>query len=104
MRRSNCVFVIAMFWVSLFVASFASAQTPSSVLLILEKGDSMLAIVDPTTLKIVGHVPAGPDPHEVVASPDGKFAYITNYGGDGRGALHTISVVDLRTQKALPAV
>lgn len=92
-------------WVGLspFGVTLASAQTPSPALLVLEKSDSMLAIVDPTTLKIVGRVPAGPDPHEVVASPDGKFAYITNYGG-GRSAFHTISVVDLVAQKALPPV
>jgi YVTN family beta-propeller protein len=92
-------------WLGLspFVMTPVSAQTPSPALLVLEKSDSVLAIVDPATLKIVGRVAAGPDPHEVVASPDGKFAYITNYGG-GRSAFHTISVVDLSAQKALPAV
>src|SRR5947208_4682192 len=75
-------------------SSWAGAQTPTAALLILEKSDSMLAIVDPATLRVTGRVAAGPDPHETVASPDGKFAYITNYGG-GRSALHTISVVDL---------
>jgi DNA-binding beta-propeller fold protein YncE len=46
-------------------------------------------------------MPSGPDPHEVVASPDGKFAYISNYGG---GAYNTITVVDLILQKTLHAV
>jgi DNA-binding beta-propeller fold protein YncE len=41
-------------------------------------------------------MPSGPDPHEVVASPDGKTAYISNYGG---GAYNTITVVDLIAQK-----
>ena len=103
---NNKKFVHAL-WMSTalaFLAEATLAQTPSPALLVLEKSDSMLAIVDPATLKIAGRVPAGPDPHEVVASPDGRFAYITNYGGGGRGALHTISVVDLATQKALPAV
>src|ERR1043166_8532906 len=100
---NNKKFVHAL-WMSTalaFLAEATLAQTPSPALLVLEKSDSMLAIVDPATLKIAGRVPAGPDPHEVVASPDGRFAYITNYGGGGRGALHTISVVDLTTQKAL---
>jgi DNA-binding beta-propeller fold protein YncE len=48
-------------------------------------------------------VAAGPDPHEVEASPDGKLAYISNYGGSD-SPLHTISVVDLDTQKALPPI
>ena len=78
----------------------AAAQTPSPALLVLEKSDNTLAIVDPATLKIVGRVSAGPDPHEVESSPDGKLAYISNYGGSD-SALHTISVLDIVAQKAL---
>ena len=84
--------------------SDAAAQNTSPALLILEKSDTQLAIADPATLKIVARVPSGPDPHEVIASPHGKFAYITNYGGGGHGAYHTISVVDLAARKALPPI
>jgi DNA-binding beta-propeller fold protein YncE len=65
-------------------------------LLVLSKGDLTLSIVDPATMKVVARMPSGPDPHEVVASADGKTAYISNYGG---GAYHTITVVDLVAQK-----
>jgi YVTN family beta-propeller protein len=96
---------LLLFMAALYThASIAAAQNPSPALLILEKSDSTLAIADPATLKIVARVPSGPDPHEVVASPDGKFAFITNYGGGGKGALHTISVVDLSARKALPPI
>jgi DNA-binding beta-propeller fold protein YncE len=81
----------------------ARAQTPSPALLVLEKNDQMMAIVDPASLRVVGRVPAGPDPHEIVASSDGKLAYISNYGGSD-GALNTVSVVELAAQKALPAI
>ena len=87
----------------MLVASSVGAQTPKPALLVLEKDDNTLAIVDPASLKIVGRVPAGPDPHEVESSPDGKLAYISNYGGSD-SALHTISVVDLAAQKALPPI
>lgn len=87
----------------LLAAGLAGAQTPSPALLVLEKADNTLAIVDPSTLKIVGRVPAGPDPHEIEASPDGKLAYISNYGGSDSD-LHTISVVDLAAQKALSPI
>jgi YVTN family beta-propeller protein len=81
-------------------AALARAEeTPPTVLLVLNKGDNSLAIVDPTTLKVVGRAPAGADPHEVVGSADGKLAFISNYGGG-----HTLSVVDLVAQKALPAI
>jgi DNA-binding beta-propeller fold protein YncE len=67
-------------------------------LLVLSKGDLTLSIVDPATLKVLAKMPSGPDPHEVIASTDGKFAYISNYGG---GAYNTITVVDLAAQKTL---
>src|ERR1035438_378037 len=79
----------------------AGGGTPSKALLVLSKTDHTLAIVDPTSLTVLALIPSGPDPHEVVASTDGKFAYISNYGG---GAYNTISVIDLVEQKALPAV
>src|ERR1700730_4798510 len=86
-----------------FLTNSLVAQTLSPALLVLEKSDNMLAIVDPASLKIVARVPAGPDPHEVESSSDGKLAYISNYGGSD-SALHTISVVDLIAQKALPPI
>ena len=52
-------------------------------------------------MKVVARMPSGPDPHEVIASADGKFAYISNYGG---GAYNTLTVVDLVEQKTLTAV
>jgi len=76
-------------------------STPSTALLVLAKSDHTLAIVDPASLKVIARMPSGPDPHEVVASADGKFAYISNYGG---GRYNTITVIDLVEQKALAPV
>jgi len=78
-----------------------AAETPSPSLLALSKADQTLSIINPTTLTVVARVPAGPDPHEVIASDDGKYAYISNYGG---GAYNTITVVDLVAQKTLPTI
>jgi YVTN family beta-propeller protein len=87
---------------SLFVPAILSAQsTPQIALLALSKRDHTLAIVDPSTLKVVAKVPVGNDPHEVIASTDGETAYVSNYGG---GAFNTIAVIDLVAQKALPPV
>ena len=85
-----------------FSAGESLAQsTPKGALLILAKRDQTLAIVDPATLKVVKRVPVGNDPHEVIASSDGKTAYASNYGG---GAYNSLAVVDLIGQKALPAI
>ena len=101
-RRMLLVEVMAWLLMGCWGAGNVMAQsTPSNSLLALAKRDSTLAIVDPTTLKVVAKVPCGPDPHEVIASPDGKLAYVSNYGG---GAYNTISVIDLVAQKALPPI
>jgi YVTN family beta-propeller protein len=76
-------------------------ETPPNALLVLSKTDQMLAIVDPATLVVINRIPVGNDPHEVIASSDGKFAYVSNYGG---GAYNTLAVVDLVAQKALPSI
>jgi YVTN family beta-propeller protein len=75
--------------------------TPSRSLLALSKRNHTLAIVDPNSLQVVARAPVGPDPHEVIASSDGKTAYISIYGG---GRYHVLSVIDLVGQKALPDI
>lgn len=94
---------------SICVASFVllgsvllrSADVPHAALLVLAKTDHTLSVVDPSTLKVTGQVPSGPDPHEVIASEDGRFAYISNYGG---GTYNTITPVDLAKPQALPTI
>src|SRR6476619_2494698 len=74
--------------------------TSSASLLVLAKSDLTMSVVDPATLKVVGKVPSGPDPHEVIASADGRMAYIANYNGGG----NIITPVDLVESKALPPI
>jgi YVTN family beta-propeller protein len=93
----------ALLLLSATITAFHAVPEPPqrSTLLVLSKGDHVLSIVDPATRRILGRIPSGPDPHEVVASADGRVAYISNYGG---GALHTITPVDLVRQRALPVI
>jgi YVTN family beta-propeller protein len=83
------------------VTECTAQSTPKRTLLALSKGDHILAIIDPGTLKVIARVPVGSDPHEVVASADGKTAYVSIYGG---GSLHEINVIDLVAQKPLQTV
>jgi YVTN family beta-propeller protein len=103
--RSRCthlLFAGAVLAVGFCLARQMMAQaTPQQSLLVLSKHDHALVIVDPATLKVVARAPVGPDPHEVIASSDGKSAYVSIYGG---GAYHVLSVVDLIDQKALPDI
>ncbi len=96
LKRSLAVLLLCAAAVLLY-----AAETPQASLLILGKSDQTLSIVDPATLTVLAKLPAGPDPHEVIASDDGRFAYISNYGG---GAFNTITVADLQAQKTLPVI
>jgi YVTN family beta-propeller protein len=75
----------------------AAAEMPAAELLVLNKGNHTLAIIDPVTSRIVATAPSGPEPHEVVATKG--LAFISNYGPN-----NTLSVVNLVTQEPLPAV
>ena len=92
------VFAIALTFSSL---SGKAQSAPQQSLLALSKRDHVLAIVDPSTFKVIARVPVGEDPHEVISSSDGKTAYVSIYGG---GSLHTINVIDLVAQKPLPDI
>ena len=81
--RKDRRFIAATFAFALCANAFSAEA--ASLLLVLNKGDNTLAIVDAATLQVKGHVPSGPDPHEVVASADGRIAYISNYN-QGNGA------------------
>lgn len=73
----------------------------SRKLLALSKADHTLAIVDPVSLKVLAKMHVGPDPHEVIASTDGKMAYVSNTGG---GRFHELNVIDLVAQKTIDSI
>lgn len=95
--RMHSVFLFLGFFVYACPNNCAGQRS----LLALSKADHTLSIVDPVTLKVLARVPVGQDPHEVIASSDGKTAYVSNYGG---GRFHELNVIDLVAQKALPGI
>jgi YVTN family beta-propeller protein len=80
----------------------AQTPTPSPALLVLNKSENSLAILDPATQKVVARIPTGEGPHEIAASSDGKLAVVTNYGAKDPG--HSLSVIDLAAQKEIHRV
>ena len=73
------------------------AQSPSPALLVLNKAENSMAIVDPASRKVFARIPTGEGPHEVAVSNDGKLAFVANYGAREPGS--TISVIDLASAK-----
>lgn len=91
-----------IFMLILALGTGASSQSIAPhYLLALSKADHTLAIVNPKNFKVLARVPVGIDPHEVIASADGRTAFVTNYGW---GSLHQLYVIDLVHFKALPII
>ena len=92
-----------------FNAAYSAEKPSAGFLLVTNKGDSTLSIVDPTTDKQIATVPEeGVTGHELAASPDGKFAYIPIYsdvgvgkpGSDGR----IMRVIDIAKRQIVSTV
>ena len=96
-------FLFRLIAVTIFLATVVCATNCTNAqsrghLLALSKTDHTLAIVDPVSLKVLARIPVDSDPHEVIASTDGKKAFVTIYGG---GSLHELNVIDLVARKPL---
>jgi YVTN family beta-propeller protein len=82
----------------------AAGQEPNhGFLLVANKGDRSLSIIDATSGLQLAAVPVGGTTgHEVAASPDGQVAWVPIYGDSGVGQPgtdgRTISIIDLKAR------
>jgi DNA-binding beta-propeller fold protein YncE len=81
-----------------------NAAASRGVLLVANKGDQSLSIIDPVTgQQVAAIVEGGVTGHEVAASPDGRFAYVPIYGNSGVGKPGTdgskLVVIDIAGRK-----
>ena len=87
----------------------SGVPAPGGMLLVANKGDHTLGFIDPAAGRMVATVTeSGVTGHEVVASPDGRTAYVPIYGNSGVGQPgsdgHTMDVIDLATRKRIATV
>jgi len=90
-------------------AGSPGASSSRGLLLVANKGEHTLGIVDPVAGKQIAVVPeSGVTGHEVIASPDGRTAYVPIYGDSGVGQPGTdgaaLDVIDLASQKRVATV
>jgi YVTN family beta-propeller protein len=84
-----------------YVTSAAAAD--SGTLLVLNKSDNSVSLIDLASKKAVATLPTGVGPHEVAVSTDGKIAVIANYGtGPQPGS--TLTVIDVPGKKPLKTI
>jgi YVTN family beta-propeller protein len=86
--------------IRLLAAAFLLAALPTlaqSRLLVLNKAEHTMSVLDPVSLKTLGKVDVGRGPHEVAVSADGRTAYVANYGDQTPN--NSLSIVDLAAMK-----
>jgi YVTN family beta-propeller protein len=99
MKPSQIISMLLALCVSVSVTK-ADELSSGGTLLVCNKGDRTLGLVDSASGKMFATVPEdGVTGHEVVASPDGKLAFVPIYGNAGVGHAGTdgqlIRVIDL---------
>ncbi len=94
----------AVLFAALFVPFLGSSRSPNAILIVANKGDSSMGIIDSAAGRQVAAVPeGGVTGHELIASPDGKTAYVPIYGNSGVGKPGTngsnMVVIDIGSRK-----
>jgi YVTN family beta-propeller protein len=104
MKYAACALILT----GLSAMSFSSVSNEGSsyVLLVVNKGDETLGIVDPRMGQQIATVAeGGTTGHEVAASPDGKTAYVPIYGNSGVGKPGTdgrnMVAIDIASRKVV---
>jgi YVTN family beta-propeller protein len=105
MRRLK-FFFSSLAIVGLCVSGLArsNGKMSNGFVLIANKGDNALGIIDPVAGRQIAEIPeGGVTGHEVVASRDGRLAYVPIYGNSGVGQPGTdgnnLVVIDLAARK-----
>ena len=70
------------------------------ILLVANKHSNTLSYVNPKTFEVIRTIPTGPNPHEIIVTPDQRFAYLSNYAPPG----NTITVIDLVNRKHIKQI
>jgi YVTN family beta-propeller protein len=94
---------------SLLIAAIALAEShpmSTGLLLVANKGDNSLGIIDPAIGRQVAEVPeGGVTGHEIITSRDGRLAYVPIYGNSGVGQPGTdgsnLVVIDIAARKVV---
>jgi len=101
---------LTLFFAVLLIAAFSVSSPPShGLLLVANKGDRTLGLIDPTAARQIATVAeGGVTGHEVAASADGKRAFVPIYGDSGVGMPgtdgSTLAVIDLSERKVIHTI
>jgi YVTN family beta-propeller protein len=96
-------------YLAILFALFAlTASASAETLVVLNKSEHTASLIDPRSGKTLAKLPVGRGPHEVIVSPDGRTAFVSNFGPYGicpagdtmcKTPGNTITVLDLAERK-----
>lgn len=91
-----------LFLMTLLAISFLGFSQ-SGTLVVLNKSDDTVDLIDLQTRKSIATLPTGDGPHEVAVAPDGKTAVVTNYGR-AKWPGNSLTVIDIPNKKVVKTI
>ena len=98
MKAHRSIFILLLLIICVSVANAADSGT----LLVLNKSDNTVSLIDLASRKVVATVPTGVGPHEVAVSPNGELAVVANYGAQTPGS--SLTVINITAKKVLKTI
>ncbi len=80
-----------------FLIASISTVFAKTTLVVVNRAESTVSIIDAHAMKVLATIPVGNGPHEVVVSADGKTAIVSNYGDQTPN--NSFSIIDIATLK-----
>jgi YVTN family beta-propeller protein len=106
MRVLFLILLLSLPFASIAWSQSTRGSARNGLLLVANKGNNSLGIIDPVAGKQIAEIPeGGVTGHEITASPDGKLAYVPIYGNSGVGQPGTdgsnMVVIDIAARKVV---
>jgi YVTN family beta-propeller protein len=95
----------ALILTSILAGLALSGAARADTLVVANKAEATVSLVDLPAGKVVATLPVGTGPHEVAVSPSGKLALIANYGGpEPAGEGSTLTLIDVPAARVLKTI
>lgn len=90
---------------ALLILPGALDTVDAATLIVANKAEATVSLVDLPAGKVVATLPVGTGPHEVAVSPSGRLALIANYGGPGpQGAGSSLTLIEVPAAKVVKTI
>lgn len=95
--------VLATLAVLLIAVAVSVNAAGSGTLLVLNKSDNTVSLIDLASKESIATISTGVGPHELAVSPDGKIAVVVNYGNRAQPG-NTLTVIDVPAGEPLRTI